>query len=140
MPDSKGFPRTNLLYMVNSYKMYQDTAIVPQLEGQTAPEPVPQPEGQDADIFAVPWGHHKLIIDRCRNDPDKALFYLRETLRCGWSRALLLNQLDTDLYERHGRAISNFAATLPEPQSALAQEITRDSYDFDFLTLRERFD
>ena len=83
MPDSKGFSRTNLLYMVNSYKMYPDTAIVPQLEGQTAPEPVPQPEGQDADIFAVPWGHHKLIIDRCRNDPDKALFYLRETLRCG---------------------------------------------------------
>ena len=51
-----------------------------------------------------------------------------------------MNFLDTDLYERQGKAVSNFDLTLPAPQSDLAQAITRDPYTFDFLTLRESYD
>ena len=53
---------------------------------------------------------------------------------------MLLNVLDTDLYERQGKAVTNFSVTLPAPQSELAQAITRDPYNFDFLTIREKYD
>ena len=63
------------------------------------------------------------------------MFYVRETLNNGWSRAMLLNFLDTDLYDRKGRAISNFGTALPTPKGELAQEITKDPYNFAFLIL-----
>ena len=93
-----------------------------------------------ADIFMIPWGHHRVILDRCKSDSQKALFYVHQTLANNWSRAVLLNWLDTELYERQGKAITNFALTLPAPQSDLAQEMTRDPYNFDFLTIRAQYD
>ena len=66
-------------------------------------------------------------------------FFIRKTREQNWSRAVLLNFIDTDLYERSGKAISNFTATLPEPQSDLAREITKDPYNFNFLTLDKKF-
>ena len=67
------------------------------------------------------------------------MFYSRKTIENNWSRAVLQNWLDTDLYERQGKAITNFALTLPVPQSDLAQEMTRDPYSFDFLTIRAQY-
>jgi hypothetical protein len=75
-------------------------------------------------VFKIPWGHNKLIIDKCKNNREKAIFYANKTLENNWSRAVLMNFLDTDLYERQGKAITNFAMTLPKPESALAQSIT----------------
>lgn len=69
----------------------------------------------------------------------KALFYVNKVLENNWSRAVLLNFLDTDLYECEGKVITNFALTLPENESDLAQAITRDPYNFDFLTLTEKY-
>lgn len=88
----------------------------------------------------IPWGHNKLIIDKCKGNKDKALFFVKKTLENNWSRAVLMNFLDTNLYEREGKAISNFNLTLPAPQSDLAQAMTKDPYNFDFLTLREGYD
>lgn len=85
-------------------------------------------------FFEVPWGHHLYILQRCKT-PEKALFYLCKTLEYNWSRAVLLNFLDTDLYEREGKAVTNFPAILPEPSGDLAQNLTRDPYCFDFLSL-----
>ena len=68
------------------------------------------------------------------------MFYVHKTLENSWSRAVLLNFLDTDLFERQGKAITNFAHTLPEPLSDLAHQITKDPYNFDFLTLTERYE
>ena len=65
---------------------------------------------------------------------------MHKTIENNWSRAVLLNFLSTDLYERQGKAVTNFALTLPAPQSDLAQAVTRDPYNFDFLTIRERYD
>ena len=68
---------------------------------------------------------------------DKALFFVRKTWENNWGRDALLHWLGTDLYERDGKAITNFQSTLPAVQSDLAQQITKDPYQFDFLTIRE---
>ena len=90
-------------------------------------------------LFMIPWGHHKLIIDRCFSSPEKALFYIRKIAEYNWSRSVLMNFLDTGLYEREGKAITNFQTSLPIPQGDLAQEITRDPYNFNFLTLEQDY-
>lgn len=91
------------------------------------------------DLFLIPWGHHRYIIDKYFSEPEKALFFVRKTIENQWSRSVLLNFLDTDLYERQGKAVSNFSATLPDSQSDLAQQITKDPYCFDFLDIRGKY-
>lgn len=87
------------------------------------------------DIFSIPWGHHRLLIDKCKGQADKALFYVRKTLENSWSRDVLLNVISTDLYERQGKALTNFNRTIPAEESDLAQEMTRDPYVFGFTGL-----
>ena len=65
-------------------------------------------------IFYIPWGHKNTILRKCKGDKDKALFYVKKNLENNWSRDVLLNFLDTDLYERAGKAVTNFDLTLPE--------------------------
>jgi predicted nuclease of restriction endonuclease-like (RecB) superfamily len=84
------------------------------------------------DIFSIGWGHHKVLIDKYSKQPEKALFFVHQIIENGWSRNMLLNGLDTDLYERQGHALTNFKRTLPEETSDLAQELTKDPYDFAF--------
>lgn len=74
-------------------------------------------------------------MDKCKGNPKKALFYVKKTLDNNWSRAVLLNFLETNLYEREGKAISNFENTLPAVDSDLAQAITKDPYNFDLELL-----
>lgn len=149
LPDVKSFSPTNLLYMKNFYLLYfQQVTITPQLvehlEGRAsriAPQLVEQSSDMLLeDLFKIPWGHHRYIIDKCKGNPKKAFFYVQKTLENNWSRAVLLNFLDTDLYERQGKAISNFKSQLPLADSGLAQEITKDPYNFDFLSMRESYD
>ena len=89
-------------------------------------------------FFSVPWGHHLYIMSSCK-DINKAVFYLQKTVENGWSRAVLLNFLDTDLYERQGKAVNNFSRFLPDTQSELAQQTLKDPYTFDFITLTENY-
>ena len=67
------------------------------------------------------------------------MFFVRKTIENSWSRNVLLNCMSTDLYERQGKAITNFKVSLPVPQSDLAQEMTKDPYKFDFLTMTEGY-
>ncbi len=146
IPDAKGLSSTNLKYMRRFYQLYSiRPQVVDELSIPSSSENHPQAADQLADaldpcIFVIPWGHHRVILDRVNADSKKALFYIRETIENNWSRAVLQNWLDTELYERQGKAITNFALTLPAPQSDLAQEMTRDPYNFDFLTIRARYD
>ena len=119
----KGFSPTNLKYMSYFYKLY-------------APLQTNRPQVADdfKQLFSIPWDHHRRIIDRCKGDMDKALFFVRKTWENNWGRDALLNWLDTDLYERDGKAVTNFQSTLPAVQSDLAQQMTKDPYQFDFLT------
>jgi len=87
----------------------------------------------------IPWGHHKVIMDKCKDDQQKALFFVQKTLENSWSRAVLLNFLDTKLFDRQGKAVTNFEFTLPPARSDLAQEITKDPYNFDFITLTQNY-
>jgi predicted nuclease of restriction endonuclease-like (RecB) superfamily len=89
-------------------------------------------------VFQIPWGHHIQIFTKCKT-VHEALFYVQKTIDNGWSRAVLMNFLEADLYSAQGKSINNFSRLLPEPQSDLANEIMKDSYNFDFFTLTERY-
>lgn len=82
----------------------------------------------------IPWGHNREIITKC-NDVHEALFYVEKTAQNNWSRAVLLMQMESKLYHREGKAINNFALTLPQLQADLAIEILKNLYSIDFLTL-----
>ena len=98
-------------------------AITPQVGEQITQQVVEQIK---QDLFSVPWGHHMLLIDKFKNSPEKALFFVHQTVENGWSRNMLLNFMGTDLYERQGKALTNFQRTLPEETSDLARELTKD--------------
>lgn len=137
VPDATCFSETNLLYMKNFYLLFPLNEFTPQLVEQidnidNALVTQQLVEQLGVDIFAIPWGHYRYIVDKCRNNPSAALFFVKKTLDEGWSRDILLNFLATDLYEREGKALTNFKNTLPETSSDLAQELTRDPYCFAF--------
>ncbi|MGE4488772.1 MAG: YhcG family protein [Kiritimatiellales bacterium] len=126
-PDLKGFSKRNLELMRQWVSFW--SPIGQQAVSQIAQQLVAQ----------IPWGHNQLIMNKIKNC-DEALFYVRKTIENNWSRAVLTHQIESGLYQRDGRAISNFEATLPAPQSDLAQQTLKDPYSFDFLMLRERHD
>ena len=148
-PDATCFSQTNLLYMKNFYRLYSPYAVItPQVGEQTALYPIER--GNDAiapqvgeqilrEIFSVGWGHHKLLIDKFAKQPEKALFFVRQTVVNGWSRNMLLNFIGTDLFEKQGNALTNFKRTLPDEMSDLAQELTKDPYDFAFTGITDRY-
>ena len=125
LPDVKSFSVTNLKYMNYFYELYSNR----------------QQLVDDCDdiIFRIPWGHHVQILGKCKGNQDKALFFVKKTIENNWSRAVLMNFLGTNLYEREGKAITNFKLSLPAIQSDLALSMTKDPYNFDFLTLRENY-
>jgi predicted nuclease of restriction endonuclease-like (RecB) superfamily len=89
-------------------------------------------------IFQIPWGHHAQLINKCKS-VHEALFYVRKTIENGWSRAVLMNFLETNLYQSQGKSLNNFARLLPAVQSDLAKETLKDPYNFDFLMLTESY-
>ena len=141
LPKVKSFSSRNLRYMHHFYCLYRNLINLPQLGANLSKDVFASQVGdfENKYIFCIPWGHTKLIIDRCKNSIEKALFYTKKTIENNWSRAVLLNFLDTDLYERQGKAVTNFSETLPAIQGELAQQLTKDPYNFDFLTLSERY-
>lgn len=147
-PKEKGFSSRNLWNMKKWYITFSST---------TAPEKLHQlgAELQDVNfqqiiklhqlggeidpdfplvLGLVPWRHQVNIITKCKSI-DEAVFYLRECILGGWSRQTLDNSLKANLYKVQGKAISNFPEYLPEAQSRMAQEITKDNYDFGFITV-----
>lgn len=131
-----------MLSDLHEIRLYCDMEIVHQLGAQINSNTIFQQTEQNEFLllFNIPWGHHKLIMDKCKNDQNKALFFVKKVIENNWSRAVLMNFLDTALYERDGVAITNFSSTLPEIESDLAQELTKDPYNFDFLTIRKGYD
>ena len=142
LPDVKGLSENNLRYMYKFYMLYaQRIENLPQGAEDYGTPILPRgvEEFTLQELFSISWYHHRLIIDKCK-DVDKAIFFVRKSRENAWGRDMLLNFLDTNLYERKGKAVSNFSQTLPPVQSDMAQQITKDPYNFDFLTLREQYD
>lgn len=101
---------------------------------------VPQSVGQlEEMLFSIPWGHHRYLIDKYGTEPEKAFFYVKKTMKEGWSRDVLLNFMNTGLYEREGKALTNFTRTMPDETSDLAQELTKDPYNFAFTGITQPY-
>ena len=115
-PDQKGFSARNLKYMRKFAESYPEREIVQQAAAQ------------------IPWFHNCMILDKVQ-DAVQREWYTRATMEHGWSRAVLVHQIESDLYGRQGTALTNFQVTLPAPQSDLAQQLIKDPYHFDFLGL-----
>ena len=127
-PTMKGFSYRNLKYIRQWYLFYnQENIIGKQLVSQL-----------EMTLFNIPWGHHIMIIQRCKNISE-ALFYVNKIIENHWSRSVLEHQLGLNLYDREGKAITNFKQQLPAIQSDLAQQLTKDPYIFDFLTLTKPY-
>lgn len=82
----------------------------------------------------VPWRHHVEIVTKCKTT-EEALFYIRKVIDEGLSRNALIDSLKADLYNKAGKALTNFGEMLPDAQGKLAQEIIKNSYDLSFITL-----
>ena len=154
-PDMQGFSSTNLKYCKRFYLFYtQDDSNRPQVVGEFSPHfgdqshvidkkedkfrPQVVDELAEHPIFQIPWGHHREIIAKCKSVKE-ALFYVQKTIENGWSRAVLMNFMEADLFSAQGKALTNFQRLLPEPQSDLANQILKDPYNFDFLTLTQNY-
>jgi predicted nuclease of restriction endonuclease-like (RecB) superfamily len=131
-PEMKGFSYRNLRYIKQWHLFYcGENEIWQQPVAKLAPMPL-------AQIKQIPWGHNLLIISKCQSQTE-ALYYVEKTIQHGWSRNVLTHQIESQLWERQGKAIANFASTLPSPQSDLAQQTLKDPYVFDFLSLAEDY-
>ena len=128
-PGVGGFSANNVWRMRAFHLAYrQPSPILAQPVQEVAGTTLPQP------VAEIPWGHNVTLIQKVK-DPTKRLWYAKMTLENGWSRNILDLQIDSDLYGRQGKAVTNFKRTLPAPQSDLAQQTLKDPYTFDFLTL-----
>ncbi len=159
MPEASGLSERNIRYMVDFFNLYSFREQV--ASDKTTPnrclQQVVADKAEDGcsqqlvadngaaarfvadSIFKIPWGHHIVILSKCGGDVAKALFYVRKTLENGWSRSVLTIEIAGDLYSRQGKAVTNFALTMPEPDSDLAQQLTKDPYIFEVQGLAEKY-
>lgn len=119
-PDSKGYSVRNLKYMAKFASVYEDRQFVQQVVAQ------------------IPWGHQIVLLDKIK-EVEKRIWYIQKTATEGWSRNVLVHQIESNLYERQklAKKISNFQSRLPAPQSELAIQTMKDPYIFDFITISE---
>ena len=123
LPGLKGFSRSNVFYMRTFYSSY---AKVQQAVGQMEVPP--------DYCLNIPWGHNVILINKVKN-PDEREWYARRAVENGCSRSILEMWIETELYHRQGKAPNNFQKALPSPYSDLAEQVIKDPYCFDFLTL-----
>jgi predicted nuclease of restriction endonuclease-like (RecB) superfamily len=114
-PGMQGFSIRNLKYMKKFAESYTDSISA-------------------AAVALIPWGHNLVLLDKL-SDNKQRFWYAEKTVENGWSRAVLTMWIESDLFKRQGKAITNFQLTLPKPDSDLAQQILKDPYNFDFLTI-----
>jgi len=117
-PDTRGLSVRNLKYMRSFAQVYPDLRLVQEVLAQ------------------VTWYHNITLVEKVK-DPDERLWYIQQTIEHGWSRAVLVHQIESDLFERQGKTLTNFERALPAPQSDLARELVKDPYNLDFLGLTE---
>lgn len=151
MPQATGLSERNIRYARSFYKLYSD--YIQNLQQIAANLGSIENESLDAqkhnlqqvaanfmdNLYQIPWGHHLLLIDRFSDSPQKASFFINQIVSNGWSRDVLRNFIDSDLYERQGKALTNFNRTLPDITSDLAQELTKDPYNFAFTGITTQY-
>ncbi len=131
-PEVKGFPLNKLQYIKRWYLFYTEAGSN---SGTACPIITKQFVSQ---LTQFPWGHNLKIISKCASTAE-ALYYINNTLQYGWSRSVLVHQIESRLWQREGKALSNFEKTMPALQSDLAQQTLKDPYLFDFLSLTKNY-
>lgn len=121
-PNTKGLSQINIRYAERFYTLYKK--IFPQVVEQ---------------LLLVPWGHHRIIIDKCKTI-EKCLYYIEATIKNNLSRSDLESRILANVFERHQNTINNFAKELSSIDGEIANQIMKDPYEFDFLTIRENYD
>lgn len=116
-PEIKGFSRTNLGYMKAFAEAYPEETIYQRGVGK------------------LPWRHNIALLEKLKTQ-DQRLWYAEKALENGWSRDVLVWQIESNLFGRQGKAVTNFDRTLPQPQSDLAQQLIKDPYNFEFLSIQ----
>jgi len=162
-PDMKGISPRNLKYMrafAEAYPQFvqqpaaQIDKIAQRPVGQIGQQVVDQLTNQQivqvplaqlnelqtvqAALAQITWYHHITLLDKVK-EAEEGLFYIQQTAQNGWSRNVMVHQIESGLYHRKGGAVTNFETTLPKPQSDLAKELLKDPYTFDFLSLGEEY-
>ena len=117
-PDAKGFSPRNLRYMRSFADAWPSLEIL------------------QRSVALLPWRHIIALMDKL-DDPDTRQWYAQTAIEEGWSRDVMVRQIETRLHQRSGKAVTNFDRTLPGPQGELAQQLTKDPYLFDFLSVTE---
>lgn len=130
LPEEKGFSERNIKQMLAFYREYAQLSFVQQPAAQIETEPkVPQAAALFTAelILALPWTHHAILMAKVK-DPATRHWYMQAALEHGWSRSILVMQIETAAHQRQGRAASNFALRLPKPESDLVQQTLKDPY------------
>jgi predicted nuclease of restriction endonuclease-like (RecB) superfamily len=117
-PEMKGLSARNLRYMRALADAYPDEQIVLR------------------SVAQIPWGHNQSLLNKLKTQEER-LWYAQKTIENGWSRDILELQIESNLFQRQGGAITNFERTLPPEQSDLSHQILKDPYNFDFLTIAD---
>lgn len=118
-PQSKGFSPRNLMFMRALAATWDEQAIV------------------KAPLSQLPWYHHIALIQKL-SEPEARLWYASAAVEHGWSRNVLVHQIESQLHARAGKSVNNFKATLPPSDSDLADQLTKDPYIFDFVTMTDK--
>lgn len=118
-PDTDGFSLRNLQYMRKFAKSYPDSNCA------TA-------------VAQIPWGHNIALLEKV-DSMEKRLWYAQQAVENGWSRSMLVMWVESDLYSRQGKAITNFHEALPEAESDIAHQIMKDPYNFGFVSLTKKY-
>lgn len=138
-PGMEGFSRSNIFRMrafYLEYSMHFATTVAP-IKSRTGGRLFT--DNVDNRILSmIPWSHNIVLLEKIKTIEER-LWYAHKALECGWSRNMLVMHIDARLYQRQGKAITNFSRTLVAPQSDLAQQSLKDPYLLDFLTLRETY-
>lgn len=113
-PDMQGLSPRNLKYMRAFAAAWPDPAIVQRI------------------IAQIPWRQIIALMEKIA-EPETRLWYARKTIECGWSQPILCMQIEQQAHRRQGKAVNNFPATLPPPDSDLAAQVFKDPYLFDFV-------
>lgn len=142
-PGIEGFSPRNVWRMRAFYLAWASREPMPIAVQKKNPKELPRAVA-DLDrrsppqpVVEIPWGHNVILLEKVTNG-DQRLWYARQVIAGGWSRSMLEHWIESGLYSRQGKAVTNFKTALPQPESDLARELMRDPYNFDFLALREQ--
>jgi predicted nuclease of restriction endonuclease-like (RecB) superfamily len=119
VPDVSGFSARNLRYMKRFFEIYQNTPIL------------------QRPVAKLPWGHNITLMEKLTSN-DERFWYAEQTIENGWTRPMLILWVESDLYSRQGKAITNFKNTIPNVNSDLAEQTLKDPYNFSFLSLDKK--